>query len=307
MGQITALRPISRTDGSTVNQAASESEAYRLRRIAQKIAFVIFTTWPIMYSHYKPLRNHLSKQHLFPGLDSVWRHMTRVGDSGDHVRLREPDKYQFDWELELLAREIVLNCGGSVVPLNGDVASFDLTRAVNHIRRIDEAISKEKIDSPEAALSSIHTLIHQQAPWQDDDLFYRVTRYAKIMQHGPLAKIVEPALGISISDLYKIGLAVGGALCRDPKILSSNYTQTPGISPGADQAFFKLVSTDIETLRCEIRNVQNYDQRWAFTYNPLRGKPLVYDANTPEKLLGISEKLLLWRITAVVYFTRTPQ
>jgi hypothetical protein len=122
------------------------------------------------------------------------------------------------------------------------------------------------------------------------------------MQHGPLAKIVEPALGISIPDLYKIGLAVGGALCSDPKILLSNYAQTPGISPEANQAFFKLVSADVESLRQEILNVKPFDQHWAYTYNPLRGKPLVYDVKEPEKLLGISEKLLLWRITDGLYY-----
>jgi hypothetical protein len=229
--------------------------------------------------------------------------MSRIEDPNGSARLREPDKYPFDWELELLAREIVLNCSGGVVPTSRATASFDLNGAINHIRRIGEAISEVIIDSPESAFSALHPLLHQQTPWQDDDSFCRVTRYAKIMQHAPLAKLVEPALGLSISDLYKIGLVVGGALSSAPQILSSIYAQTPGISPGADLAFFKLVSADVESLRQEIRMVVTpFDQHWAYTYNPLRGKPLVYDATEPGKLLGISAKLLLWRITDGLYY-----
>lgn len=255
-----------------------------------------------MYLDYKPFRNYLRKQHLYTGLVSVWQFMSRIGDSQSNTRLQDLAHYPADWELELIAREIILNCGGSVVPLDGTTARFDLSQAVNHIRRITEAISKQTIDSHEDALSSVHALIHQQIPWQDDVPFERISRYAKIMQYGPLAKIVEPALDISIADLYKIGFAVAAALAEDPKVLASKFEVLPGISLGAIQAFFKLVSTDIETLKNEIRNVQSYDIKWAYTYNPLRGRPLIYDANAPEKLFGISEKLLIWRITDGLYY-----
>ena len=255
-----------------------------------------------MYSDYKPFRNYLRKQHLFPGLLSVWKHISRFGDSQSSVRLQDLAHYPADWELELLASEILLNCTGRVVPSDGAKLNFDFAQAVNHIRRISEAISEKTIHSPEDALNSMHPLIHQQVPWQDDASLERILRYAKIMRHNSLAKIIEPVLGLSIADLYKIGLAVGGAISKDPKILSSNYNQTPGITLGADRAFFKLVSADVESLRKEARKAKPFDQHWAFTYNPLRGKPLVYDASEPEKLFGISEKLLIWRITDGLYF-----
>lgn len=229
--------------------------------------------------------------------------MSRLGDAQKNsVRLQDLAQYPADWELELLAREIILNCAGSVVPSDGTKLSFDFGQSVNHIRRISEAVSEKTIHSPEDAFNSMHPLIHQQISWQDDASLERILRYAKIMQHGSLAKIVEPALGISIADLYKLGLAVGGAISKDPKILSSNYNQTPGITLGADQAFFKLVSADIASLRKEARNTKPFDQHWAFTYNPLRGKPLVYNASEPDKLFGISEKLLIWRITDGLYY-----
>jgi hypothetical protein len=254
-----------------------------------------------MYSDYKPFRNSLRKQNLYAGLACVWKHMSRFGDS-QSGHLQSLAHYPADWELELLAREIILNCAGKVVPSNGAKLTFDFGQAVNHIRRISDAISEKTIHSPEDALNSMHPLIHQQISWQDDASLERILRYAKIMQHGSLAKIIEPALGISIADFYKMGFAVAGSISKGPKVLSSTYKVLPGISLEVIKKFFKLVSTDIESLRKETRNANSFDQNWAFTYNPLRGTPLVYDASEPEKLFGISEKLLIWRITDGLYY-----
>ncbi|NOT19995.1 MAG: hypothetical protein HOP24_06970 [Sideroxydans sp.] len=255
-----------------------------------------------MYSDYEPFRSFLRKQNLLSGLASVWQQMTKIGDADSSVRLQAPENFALDWELEIIAREIILNCDGGLASQNAEVATFDMAQAVNHLRRINEEISNKSIDTPEDAMGSMHALIHQQIPWQDDAPFERISRYAKILQYAPLARIVESAINISISDMYKIGLAVSGELQRKPYILSSNYAMTPGIAPGAEKAFFKLVATDIKTIRQKILSVQHYDSSWAYTYNPLRGNPLIYDASSPEKLFGISEKFLLWRITDGVYY-----
>lgn len=251
-----------------------------------------------MYSHYKPLRNFLRKQDLFWGLIAVWRGMSRFGDLQSNARLLEPSKYSPDWELELLAREIILNCNGGFPQSNSVLVNFNLPQVINHIRKFNNEISVRTINGFEEVLNSFYPLIHQQIPWQDDSPYFRLVRYLKIMQYSPLAKIVEPALSISISDLYKIGLSVSGSLASSPYVLSNNYAD----SSGANKAFFKLVSADIDTLRREIREKQCYDENWAFTYNPLRGKPLLYDVNSPEKLIGISQKLLIWRITDGLFY-----
>lgn len=229
--------------------------------------------------------------------------MSRLGDAPKNsVRLQDLAHYPTDWELELLAREILLNCTGRVAPTDGATRNFNFAQAVNHIRRISEAISEKTIHNHEDALKLMHPLIHQQVPWQDDALLERILRYAKIMQHDSLAKIVEPALGISIADFYKMGFAVAGSISKDPRVFSSTYKVLLGISLEVIEKFFKLVATDIESLRKEPRNVNLFNQDWAFTYNPLRGKPLVYDASEPDKLFGISEKLLIWRITDGLYY-----
>ncbi|WP_115226419.1 hypothetical protein [Iodobacter fluviatilis] len=239
---------------------------------------------------------------LHSALYQVWYRGTRIGKPDSRYRPDASTNIPYDWELELLAREIILNSQGGIVPRQNDHAQFPIDRGISHVRRIAEAISEVSVKSPDDALRAAHALIHQQIPWQDDDLLSRMARYARIMQFDQLKNLVEAKIGLTIRDLYTIGFAVAGAIDKNPCVVASSYSNAPGIAQGAEKAFFRLVAADLNELRQTTKENQIYDRRWAFSFNPLRAKPLIFDSQQPDLLMGISEKLLIWRITDGLYY-----
>src|ERR1700743_2695766 len=95
---------------------------------------------------YKPFRNQLRRLALRESLERIWW-LQRRSDSGGQIILPGAGGQRYEihvWELHLLSREILLHAGGNedlLSTLNG-VLTF-----INHIRRIDEAISERTIDS----------------------------------------------------------------------------------------------------------------------------------------------------------------
>ncbi|KDR36331.1 hypothetical protein BG57_21145 [Caballeronia grimmiae] len=158
------------------------------------------------------------------------------------------------------------------------------------------------MSSHEDVIAAIPSYLHQQLPWQDENWFGRISRYARIVNHCSLKRIIENEIKISIPDFYALGLAVAGSLAKSPCVDSGNYALTPGIAKGASERFFQLIAEDCTRLREIILKLQCYDKTWAFTYNPLRGKPLIYHRDAPQKLLGFSQQLLIWRITEGLYY-----
>lgn len=254
-----------------------------------------------MYSHYKPLRNYLAKKGLFHGLVAVWQDTRNYQIAKTQNALHDPSRHALPWELELLARELIIN-GELLVPSTTKKSAIDISEAVNHVRSISERISEQNIKSTEDAIVAILPLLHQQLPWSGDNHFARIIRYARIMGNPIMANAVEEHLHISVTDLLKIGFAVAGALQNKPVVHRSNYSLTPGIAPDAENVFFALTAEEIGVLRKETKARQSYDRRWAYTYNPLRGKPLVYDKRNPDILYGPVPQLMLWRITDGLYY-----
>lgn len=237
-------------------------------------------------------------------LIKIWHATSKIGDEKTINTGNKIASQAFPWEIDILAREIILNCVGTIQPpeKRHSKQKFDLELCIKYIRKASALTSEKTVKSADDAFKKLHAIFHQQIPWQDDNFIFRFVRYAKIMEHGPLKEIVENRLKISIQDLYKIGLAVAGSIRGSAHILSSNYSQTPGIKPGADISFFKITADSIEDIKERAVANQINEEEWQFAFNPLREKPLIFDKGYPEKILGISQQFLIWRITSGIYY-----
>jgi len=254
-----------------------------------------------MQNQYHLLRNYLKSKNLFSCWFQVWNSFSEIGDSSKYSDSLEKEYRAFDWELELLSREIVLNCNFLPPPQILLYPHF-IKRSVGYIRAISESISAACVASADDAMRAMGPLIHQQAHWQDDVLWARMTRYLKILRYPKLRDLVEGYLGLQIADFYMLGIAVAGALSRKPGIVQDDYKQIPDIEPQTVDAFFSLVSEDVSTLRTQMQATQKYDHTWASSYNALRGKPLITSSFAPGVAFGLSQHLLLWRITEGIYY-----
>ena len=97
------------------------------------------------YENYKPFRNYMRKFSLVESLVDVWRYSLHVLNDAplpaDYAIGRPPlepiKRNVWPWELDILAREIVLNA-----TTKGDRSLRrwnDLAGAINHIKRLDNA------------------------------------------------------------------------------------------------------------------------------------------------------------------------
>ena len=253
-----------------------------------------------MYQHYKPLRNHLAKYSVLSGLRVVWLHTRQHSWAGLQQKLQDASCSMLPWELEQVVRELVLN---GILAVGGSHGGKELDpmAAVRCLRTLIEAISRDHVHCSKDAMEALVPLIHQQNAWSDD-AFSRIVRHFRIFRHEALAAIVEPEIGISLSDWLKIGLTVSSFLNEKFEVDRALFNRVPGVDPEAVERFFELTAMPIEGLRQQLQLAQRYDLQWAHTFNPLRARPIIFRSTAPGPIFSPIPQLLLWRLTDGLYY-----
>lgn len=250
-----------------------------------------------MYQIYKPMRNYLMKHSISTSLADVWLHAKNNTWMNLQSAIHNTSSMILPWELELVAREIILH--GKTYPTNN---SFDVGKAVNFLREFTKNISKNYVHSYDDALAAIVPLAHQQMPWSDD-MFSRIARYGQIYRHEPLADIFKTTLGISLSDWLKIGLSAFSIFEATPNVKRLIFSYLPGIDEKTVEKFFSMTATSIKDLKSNITSQIIYDKQWSYSFNPLRGRPIIYfQDNTNDLVFCPVPQLLIWRITDGIYY-----
>ncbi|KUZ75251.1 hypothetical protein WI37_20050 [Burkholderia ubonensis] len=204
------------------------------------------------------------------------------------------------WEIELVAREVILNGHLSTQNLASGNA-FAPWKAVGLLRELTTKISKEHVHSYDDALAAVAPLIHQQMPWSDDT-FSRIARYGQIYRHEPLAEVVQSILGMSLSAWLKLGLTVFSYFSILSSVRRSIFSHVPGLDKQTVEQFFALTASSIEDLRPRMKPQQIYDRQWAYAFNPLRECPINFFRAEPEHIFVPVPQLLLWRVTDGLYY-----
>jgi hypothetical protein len=123
------------------------------------------------HESYKPFRNYMRHFSLADSLIDVWRYSLHIVENAplplDYAVGKPPleqiKRHIWPWELDILAREIVLNA----VP-KGDRSLRrwdDLAGAINHIKRLDNEAYTAFGDQRDVLLE-MHRIAHRQFPWQ---------------------------------------------------------------------------------------------------------------------------------------------
>lgn len=121
------------------------------------------------YEDYKPFRNYMRKFSLVESLVDVWRYSLHVLNGAplpaDYAIGKPPfepiKRNVWPWELDILAREIVLNA-----TTKGDRSLRrwnDLAGAINHIKRLDNEAYVAFGDQRDVLLE-MHRIVHRQVP-----------------------------------------------------------------------------------------------------------------------------------------------
>jgi hypothetical protein len=242
------------------------------------------------YEDYKPFCNYMRKFRLVESLVDVWRYSLHVLNDAhlpaDYAIGKPPfepiKRNVWPWELDILAREIVLNA-----TTKGDRSLRrwnDLAGAINHIKRLDNAAYAAFGDQRDVLLE-MHRIVHRQFPWQTGVGVNPLMRAFRIFGRGAVEAIVIREFGLTMRQILLIGMAMIGHFQKSAGM--SNYDcRELGVPQDSSRAFFARLTSTIDALRDLTVKQQSYDPDWTYAWNPLEATPLVsFDQNHPERVI----------------------
>lgn len=264
-----------------------------------------------LYGLYKPFRNYLRRLDLFSSLVDIWRYSLHVAENqplpaeyavgrntilGGSIR-----QYVYPWDLDVLAREVLLHAGKG----GGRLVEWrDLATAINHIRRLDEAISQATLPTRQLDIMfELHRIAHRQFPWQTNKGITPLTRAWKVFGANTVDSIVVRELGMTTKQSVTLGMAVLGHFMYTGGLNMNQDYGVIGITPEARDAFFARVCSPLTKLRNLLAQRQTLNEDWLYLWNPLEATPLVaFDDTHPERAICPIPRHLLHRISGGLFY-----
>jgi hypothetical protein len=267
-----------------------------------------------VFNAYKPLRNRISSFAVNDSLAVIWAYCQFLQIKGfrfpeeievpnSFLHLKPPQQWISEWELELLAKEIILN--GNLVASKGRTlrAWKNLSGLVNELKSLENLIYGE-FGSQEKILVELVRVAHRQFIWQANRPNTASTiRYFKIFNRKAIDEICREKIGLSIWETYMCGVASMGFFLDRPAIAIPFKSEIKALPVDAFARFFAFTSKSISELRSQLKTEQRYDETFSYAYNSLRAFPLLrmtYQGS--EALVCPLMTLLYWRFTSGLYY-----
>lgn len=264
---------------------------------------------------YKPLRNYIRKLCVDDSLFVIWNY-TQYLQFGKKISkeievnpalLYRKDTKSWrpnEWELELLVKEIIIN--------SQEICSSSLSlrkwnhfyKVLNKLRYVRDEIAKTYIDKKNV-VTELYRIAHRQFPWQSRSDFKYLYRYYKIFSTSTIDEIVQRVLGISVRDLYYIGLAFFAIYSEKPEISLPLQLDLEKLDINLDKVnkFLTFTSENLSTLKDKIMEEQEFNDTFEYTYNPIRAYPIIkMPFKRKDSLVCPMVPLLFWRITSGLYY-----
>jgi hypothetical protein len=264
-----------------------------------------------MYEAYKPFRNYMRRFALEPALVHLWRlsqHLEHDGPLPGEMgppperwaQGRKLGGHLFAWDLDILAREIVLNAqpAGAVLDRWNDLAP-----AINHLRCLDNVATQAFFADGGDVMREMHRLAHRQFPWQMPPNRNSLLRYMRIFGREGVEPIVLQQTGLTVLELNRLTFATCGHFLRRPGLSTQQSYAVLGLDAETSRRYFDRLSSDVPTLRAAVQKEQRYDGAWLYAWNPLRARPLIrFDPAHPDRVLCPIPSLLMRRVSEGLYY-----
>lgn len=263
-----------------------------------------------LYEEYKPFRNYMRRFDLLSSLVDVWRYSLHIMEdqplpadyaAGMSALTRPLKEHLYPWDLDILARELVLNAG-----TGGDRSLKrwkDFAVAVNHMRRLDDAAYARSGGERVEIMFELHRIAHRQFPWQMKMGVNPMMRAFKVFGEAAVEAIVVRELGMTTRQFLLLGAATSGHFLKNSGMLTNQDYAVLGIAKEASDAFFKRITCTLRLLRAETAKRQSYDRDWLYAWNPLEATPLVsFDPAFPERVLCPIPRYLTRRASAGIFY-----
>jgi len=265
---------------------------------------------PEIYKLYKPLRNTLRSFATPNVFYVIWAYVNHlqfgnkfpkdIQVSLDFLNAEShPQRNLYEWELSILAREVILHGTDTIDPSTKSIQSWNnLQNAINKLKEFENNVWPV-VGGEHNILVELRRLSHRQFPWQNPPNTSFFLRNYKIYSNERVTNIIESKIQMSIRVWYVVGCAILGAYFNNPKINIDPSIQIEGITSDDFNNFLKYVSADIPKIREIIKRDVKYDDQFVYYFNPLEFYPLV---KIDKYYYCPITTFLAWRITSGIYF-----
>lgn len=262
-----------------------------------------------MYSSYKPMRNFAAKLNLIGSLVQIWTFFGNIHENKPlppkFASLNKSGKASLKdvvhpWELDILTREIVLNAGSSAPASKDLYKTNDLAAAINNIRKLIDRQNHTDLDK--TIHQEIQRLYQQQSLWHTN-VNLMMARHLKIYSTPGIASVLIKGTSISVEQFYILGIAIAGHFMSNHVYnMKQSYAEF-GISNEQRDAFLEKVVISFDDLKARTISMQEYNENWSYTINPLLSTPLIaIDPTAPHLAVCPIPFFLKYRISEGLFF-----
>jgi hypothetical protein len=267
-----------------------------------------------VFQEYKPIRNKISLLSIEDALGVIWAYSQylqidhfqfpkEIEVANSYLQLDVPQRWISEWELELLAKEVILN--GSAVAVKGRTlrAWKTLSELVNSLKDIENRIYRQ-YGSPQGVLVELIRIAHRQFIWQvNPPNSASIIRYFKIFNRPGIDKICRERIGLTVWQTYMCGIACMGVFSNRPAMRIPFKSEIESLPPELFEKFFAFTSKSIKELKSQLKGEQQYNANFAYAYSSLRAFPLVKMSDQGnDALVCPLITLLYWRFTGGLYY-----
>lgn len=265
-----------------------------------------------VFELYKPFRNRMAELSYEDSLYVTWAYSQYLQidkfeipagiDVSDEFRKLKPrQRWIAEWELEILAKEVLIN-GRKVERKGRSFRSWTvLASAINQLKGLENAIYGL---SSKDILIELTRIAHRQFVWQANPPNSTTTiRYFKIFNSCAINQITLDRLNLSVSDVYMCGMALIGNFLSHPAVYPPFTTDIRNLSEEKISKFLAITCLPISNLKVLLRSQQQYNEKYAYAYNSLREFPLIQMRfRGREAIVCPLPTLLYWRFTGGLYY-----
>lgn len=265
---------------------------------------------------WKPFRNVIRNTDLLDSLGvvraySVYRHMGSSYSMPNDIQV-DPSFYNDwrvlpPWELETLAREILIISSKQHSPRKSLKRWRDLTSAMNKMKEIENKIAELYIDQENVYNEVTVRLTNRQFRYQTDSPSNEaIVRYYRLYSYPKVANLVGKTVGLNPLKIIRIA---AGLWANYLKFLGMYYPlerlELSGISQSDYDNFMSLFSKDMNDLQNLMRNSphRRLDDTFLYAFHELQQYPILFtDMNGRPAHICPQPTLLFWRITTGIYY-----
>jgi hypothetical protein len=254
----------------------------------------------------KPLRNHLRVFNCTSFLQAIW-HLSNhlefgtpmppyLAGANPHGLRGNLELGFFLWELDTLAREVLLHCEPRV---GKHVTEWkQVAVALNKLKKAEEVGSN--VDERNV-MSEMTRIAHRQFHWQQGVTHNDLIRTRKIYRSAGMNNAVRAVYGLSAEEVALSGFAALATYIEYFAMTDSwpeNVTKLLGFNP---RPVIENLTADLADIRRSAHETRALNGNWAYAFNPLWLHPLI-SLEGGKRIICPMPGLLARRMTEGLYF-----